>query len=182
MEVLQIFGKGGFAREVAARIMLNGAQIQMFEFEEMEQSDPAKHTLIAIGDNAARERIFNAFPLHHYVNVSAMEYDEQAGVGSIICPGTILTVNVGIGNFTIINLNCTIGHDSQIGDFCNIAPGCNISGNVKIGNRCYIGSGTTIREGTTICDDVVIGMGSKIFRNITEPGTYVCRDTLEKIK
>jgi acetyltransferase-like isoleucine patch superfamily enzyme len=42
----------------------------------------------------------------------------------------------------------------------------------RIGRKVYIGSNSTILP-VSICDDVVIGAGSVVTRDITEPGTYV---------
>jgi acetyltransferase-like isoleucine patch superfamily enzyme len=41
----------------------------------------------------------------------------------------------------------------------------------KLGNKVYVGSNSTILP-VTICNDVVIGAGSVVTKNITEPGTY----------
>ena len=40
-----------------------------------------------------------------------------------------------------------------------------------IGNRVSIGTNATIMP-VNICDDVVIGAGSVVTKDITEPGTY----------
>ena len=52
----------------------------------------------------------------------------DVGKGTIITAGNILTTQIKIGNHVIINLDCTIGHDSIIEDYCTILPGCHISG------------------------------------------------------
>jgi acetyltransferase-like isoleucine patch superfamily enzyme len=41
----------------------------------------------------------------------------------------------------------------------------------KIGDRVSIGTNATIMP-VTICDDVVIGAGSVVTKDVTEPGTY----------
>tara|TARA_B100000579_G_C22332053_1_gene620993 strand:- start:233 stop:454 length:222 start_codon:yes stop_codon:yes gene_type:complete len=41
----------------------------------------------------------------------------------------------------------------------------------QIGNRVSIGTNATIMP-VKICDDVVIGAGSVVTKDITEPGTY----------
>lgn len=41
----------------------------------------------------------------------------------------------------------------------------------RVGNRVSIGSNATILP-VTICDDVVVGAGSVVTRDITEPGIY----------
>ena len=73
------------------------------------------------------------------------------GPGSNIMTGVILTSEITIGSGCLLNLNCTIGHDSKIGDFVELSPDVNISG------RCRIGSFTSIGTSATVIPDVVIG-------------------------
>ncbi|WLD93014.1 acetyltransferase [Alkalihalobacillus sp. AL-G] len=82
------------------------------------------------------------------------------GKGSIICEGVILTVNIEIGDFVIVNRKVTIGHDCNIGDYSTVSPGVNISGNIKIGEKAYIGTGASVREKITIGKSALIGGGA----------------------
>lgn len=173
---IQIIGKGGFAREVVAHFFKSD-EVDFLEFEEIQKANTEAPTLIAIGDPLVRMRIACENKLN-YVCIGNSLHDlfiggSSFGVGTIICPGTIVTTNVKIGDFAIVNLNCTVGHDCKIGSFTTISPGVNISGNVTIGERCYIGTNAAIREGVTICDDVTIGMCAAVLNDITDPGTYV---------
>lgn len=95
------------------------------------------------------------------------------GEGSIVCAGTIITVNVEIGNHVIINLDCTIGHDARIEDFITIYPGVNISGGVFIGECAELGTGGQVIQGKKICAGSVIGAGAVVVGDIVEEGTYV---------
>ena len=95
------------------------------------------------------------------------------GKGNIICAGNILTVDIQIGDFNIINLDCTIGHDAILISYVTVYPGVHISGMVTIGAESEIGTGTQIIQGTRITDQVIIGAGSTIIRDIEEAGTYV---------
>ena len=95
------------------------------------------------------------------------------GDGCIICAGTVLTVNVSLGKSCIINLNCTIGHDSVLMDYCTVHPGSNISGKVTVGKRVLMGTGTRITQGLQIAQDTMLGAGAVIVKDITESGTYV---------
>jgi len=79
------------------------------------------------------------------------------GHGSIICQGTVLTVNITVGDFVIINQNCSLGHDDTIMDYVTISPGVNISGMVTIGSGTFVGTGAGIRENITIGEWCVIG-------------------------
>ena len=68
----------------------------------------------------------------------------EIGMGTVICAGTIITVDISIGNHVIINLDCTLGHDDIVHDFVTIYPSVNISGLVEIGECCELGTGTQI--------------------------------------
>ena len=170
--MIQIIGKGGFAREVALYLKSVGEQSVMAEYEQINNFNNTSPTLIAIGHPADREFLFEKYKCNYVSAYFSNPITSDAEVGTIICPGTYITDNVSIGKFVIINLNCTVGHDSVIGDFTTIAPGSHISGNVKIGKFCELGSGCVIREGISICDNVIIGAGAVVVKNITEPGTY----------
>lgn len=95
------------------------------------------------------------------------------GEGSIICAGSILTTDIKLGKYVIINLSCTVGHDTILHDFCTVHPGVNISGQVEIDECVDFGTGTKVIQGKHICKNVTFGAGSVIVTDIEEPGTYV---------
>ncbi len=97
----------------------------------------------------------------------------EIGEGCIICAGTILTVDIRIGRHTIINLDCTIGHDAVLGDFTTLYPGVHVSGAVETEGESEFGTGAQIIQGIHIHKETIIGAGSVVIRDITEPGTYV---------
>lgn len=168
--MIQIIGKGGFAREVAAHY----GPCEFFEYD-CEGISESKRTIIAIGDPAVRKRIAKQFAHLNFETFFSGSWHGHAkfGKGCIVCFGTYITVGVELGDHVIVNLNCTIGHDCRIGNFVTISPGANISGNVTIGDLCYIGTNAVIREKISICDNVTIGAGAVVVKNITESGTYV---------
>ena len=90
------------------------------------------------------------------------------GEGSIICAANILTVNIEIGKHSIINLDCTIGHDVNVGNFSTIYPSSNISGNCVIGECTEVGTGTQIIQGKKIGDNCIIGAGSVVINDVKE--------------
>lgn len=70
-----------------------------------------------------------------------MSNSVSLGESNIICAGTILTVDISIGNYDIINLDCAIGHDAIISDYVTINPGSTISGKVNVGSETGVGNG-----------------------------------------
>lgn len=100
------------------------------------------------------------------------EYN-SIGKGNIICAGNILTVNIQIGDFNIINLDCTVGHDVVIENFVTIYPSANISGNVKIRDCVEVGTGSQIIQGKSIGAETVLGAGAVVVSDLSESGVYV---------
>lgn len=96
----------------------------------------------------------------------------EVGEGSIICAGSILTVNISIGSHNIINLDCTIGHDVVTGAFVTFYPSVNVSGQVHIGECCEFGTGSQIIQGKSFADNIIIGAGAVVVKDIGISGTY----------
>lgn len=185
-----IIGSGGFGREVRSMLLDNNPNDTIDFFVDDEFSDENSKPLskldvdeyeivIAIGDPKVRENVFKKLPKNTkffkaiHKSVQVMDGNNIIGDGCIICPNTIITTNVKIGNHCHLNLSSTIGHDTVIGDFFTTAPGAKISGNCLIGNRVYFGTNSSVKEKITICDDVVIGLNSGVVKNINISGTYV---------
>lgn len=95
------------------------------------------------------------------------------GEGCVVCPGTIINPSVIFKSFVMINMNCTIGHDTVIGDFVTLSPGSHVSGNVQIGKSSEIGSGAFILQGKQLGEETIIGAGSIIIRDIPGHCTVV---------
>lgn len=97
----------------------------------------------------------------------------ELGKGCIVCAGSLVSPSVNLGNFVLLNLNCTVGHDSVIQDFTTVNPGSNISGNVLIGETCEIGTGTRIIQGKRLGPRTITGAGSVIISDISGNCTAV---------
>ena len=190
-EYRYILGAGGFAKEVLNMYIDLNEPVQGFikkdecvieEFlneipiydESFIFKDAMKNIklICAIGDGKIREKIveplermgYNFDTLVHPSVIKSRWVDFD--IGCIICAGNILTTQIIIGKHTIINLSCTVGHDTIIGNYVTISPGVNISGNVKIGDYCFIGTGAKIIEGISIGEGSIIGAGATVIRDI----------------
>lgn len=95
------------------------------------------------------------------------------GEGSLICAGTIVSVNVRVGNHVTLNLACTIGHDAVISDYTSVMPGTNISGNMCMGEGVYVGTGAKIIHRLEVGSHSTIGEGAMVIRNVEEKQTVV---------
>lgn len=134
----------------------------------------------AVGSASTRKKIINKLERNPNVNFatlidpSVMLSDSVSiGEGSILCAGTIATVDIHIGKHVIVNLDCTIGHDAIIDDFVTIYPSVNVSGNVTVGEESELGTGTQIIQGKTIGKETIVGAGAVVVRNIPDKCTAV---------
>jgi sugar O-acyltransferase (sialic acid O-acetyltransferase NeuD family) len=110
--------------------------------------------------------------IHPNVIMGNKEY-VTIGEGSIICAGTIITTNISIGRHVILNLACTVGHETEIGDFSSFMPTCNISGEVKIGEANFWGTGAKVINRIKVGDNVTIGAGAVVTKDIPDDVTAV---------
>lgn len=107
--------------------------------------------------------------------------DCRIGVGGVITPGCVITTNVTIGDYVLLNLNTTIGHDVVIGDYVTCNPGCCVSGNVTLGESVSLGTGTVIREKVAVAPGVVTGAQACIVKDISEPGITIAGVPAKKL-
>lgn len=142
---------------------------------------PNAYFVCAVGASKIREKIINRVkelnPSIKFGTVidSSVEMSDfvTIGEGSIICAHTIITVNISIGNHVIINLDCTIGHDTVLHDFVTIYPSVNVSGNTDIGHACELGTGMQIIQGKTVGEYSIVGAGAVVVKDIPSKCTAV---------
>jgi sugar O-acyltransferase (sialic acid O-acetyltransferase NeuD family) len=95
------------------------------------------------------------------------------GRGTIITAGCILTTGIVTGEFVIINVATTLGHDVKLGSFCSVMPGCNISGHVKVGEGSWLGAGAKIIQQLTLGKNCKVGAGAVVTKSFGDGVTLV---------
>lgn len=135
--------------------------------------------VVAVGSPSARRRVcedltamgVSDFPvLRHSTAYVGLGCD--IGAGSILAAGAVLTADVTLGRFVIVNAGSTISHNSRIADFATMAPGAHLAGNTHAGEGCDIGIGASVIQGLEIGDWSVVGAGAAVIRDV-EPNTTV---------
>jgi sugar O-acyltransferase (sialic acid O-acetyltransferase NeuD family) len=150
------------------------------EIDFLHRISPSFRTnlFIGIGNPILIEKIFRkfqnySFPNLIHPNTSGDFSSVKMGVGNIITPGCILTVDISIGSFNIFNLNSTIGHDTIIGDFNIFNPGCHISGGTKIGSMNFFGTNSSVLQHLKIDNNNTIGAMTLINKDLSSDLTIV---------
>jgi len=97
----------------------------------------------------------------------------RIGKGGFLAPGVRLTVNVEIGDFSLLNQNVTVGHEAKVGSGVVINPGANISGGVVLGNGTLIGTGAQVLQYLKVGDNSVVGAGAVVSKDVPPNVTVV---------
>ncbi len=181
-EKLLIVGSGGFgrvvlehaAKEYDCAFLDDGPEIGTMvdnvpvigKTDEMGKFFPKyKQLIVAIGNNALRERIYKeainiGFVFPNIIDPSAyISPRATIGSGCIVLNNAVIQNNAHIGNGCILNPGVEMHHDSEIGDYCLIYTNSVVRSLTSVGNRVWIGSTTTISTGAIVTDDSIIDDG-----------------------
>ena len=106
---------------------------------------------------------------HNAIHPSVIMSDfVELGKDVIICAGSILTVNIKIGDHVHIDTNCIVAHDAVIGGYCRLNPGVKINGNNQLGEGVYVGTGAIFIQGISVGSWSTIGAGAVVIEDIPE--------------
>ena len=190
---IAVFGVGGFGREVLTLIQninnvtptynILGFFDDGHEKGEIVNGYPVLGRMeeLSIGSPITRKKIVEeihndnvSFPtlIHPSVIIGDSNF-VKIGQGCLICASVILTTNITIKDFVILNLQCTIGHDVVINDYAAFMPSCNISGEVTIEEGVYCGTGVRVINQITVGKFAVLGAGAVAVESIPEHSTAV---------
>lgn len=133
--------------------------------------------VVAIGTCETRKQVVERLQeigvnFHNAVHPSVIMSDSvEMGRDVIICAGSILTVNIKIGDHVHVDTNCTIAHDAVIGSYCRLNPGVKINGNNHLGEGVYVGTGATFIQEVSAGSWSTIGAGAVVIADIPEKVT-----------
>lgn len=193
MAEVYVLGAGGHAKVVIATLRSAGHRVLgafsdraddhgknvlavpvLGPIASIEEHPPAP-TVIAIGDNRARQRLAT-MPLDWIscVHPSATVHESAViGPGSVVFAGAVVQPEARIGSHAILNTACTIDHECQLEDFAQVAPGAHLGGNCHVGEGAFIGLGASIIHGMHIGAWAVVGAGAAVVRDVPPHTTVV---------
>ena len=178
---LVIWGAGGHAVSVAGVALAAGWDVLAFvdpaRVGETCLSRPVLASLpvsrplavtVAIGDNAARERVALTLASQHpdlawpaLVHPAAVVAEGALlDEGVVIMPGAVIGPLARAGRWSLINTRAVLEHESELGQAASLAPGAITGGRVRIGARSAVCLGSVVREKRVIGEDAVLGAAS----------------------
>lgn len=184
---LNILPSGGFSAEVHALAQSLGYhQVNFFDdvpnsfSSSMDELPKSGNIALAIGSSNERARLVNRikgnyiFPNLVHPSVIFLEPASlKMGKGCLIAAGSILTTNVHIGDFVLINLQCSIGHDCILEDFVSLMPGARLSGGVHLEEGVYLGTNAVVLPNVRIGKNAVVGAGAVVTQDVAPNKTVV---------
>ena len=203
MEKIVIVGAGGFGREVKMLIdqinqienkyeflgyyddgVVKGTAVNYDEVlgsvADLANVDYKINVVVAIGSPDVKRKIVEklinphlSFPTLIHPSVIIGDEFVTIGKGCIICAGNVITCNITIKDFVILNLQCTVGHDTMIHSFASFMPSVNISGEVIIYEEVYVGTGAKIINQLEIGFQTIVGAGAVVSKSLPEKCTAV---------
>ena len=107
---------------------------------------------------------------------NALFLDEKTvemGRGNVICANSVISCNVKLGNFNLLNVYTHMGHESVVGDFNVIMPGSSISGGVVVGDANLFGAKSVVLQYKKVGNQVVLSPGSVLTRTALDGKIYL---------
>jgi sugar O-acyltransferase (sialic acid O-acetyltransferase NeuD family) len=193
MNKIIVIGAGGLGREIALLIeQINkvlpswvimgflddqaevGSQIGNYSVLGSIDMAPTFHDaqfVFAIGSPQVKEKIYKI--LKDSVHFATLIHPTaligsrvSLGLGSVVCAYCVITEDISIGQQVLLNLSCTVGHDTVIEDFCSFMPATHISGEVHVHKSVYVGTGAKIINQVEIGEGSILGAGAVVSKSI----------------
>jgi len=128
--------------------------------------------LIAVGDIDIKKKIVVSFKekgakfltLIHPSAIIAK--NAIIGEGVIICPFTLVTDSVKLGDFVMMNSYSACGHDVEVGNYCILCPYANVNGFSVLGNEVFLGTHATVIPNIKVGYRSRVSANSVVMRNV----------------
>ena len=208
MTNLLIVGAGGFGREVyqwakdsldintynfKGFLSNNPSDLDCYSLEGRIIDDPVNYRvenndrfLIAIGDIDTRIRLIKSIKekggifltLLHKTAVVASS--ATIGEGVIACPFALISANVILDDFVLLNTYASCGHDSVIGKYSVLSPYATTNGFVSLADEVFMATHSTVTPKRIVGYRSKISANSVVMRDVPErslvsgvPGKHV---------
>ncbi|MGD9838212.1 MAG: NeuD/PglB/VioB family sugar acetyltransferase [Afipia sp.] len=97
----------------------------------------------------------------------------EVGKGLQAMPGAVVNDFAQIGDYCILNTNCSVDHDCQLGQGVHVMGAAAIAGEVTIGDFSTIGTNATVLPHLRIGKGVYVGAGAVVTKDIPDNAIVV---------
>lgn len=197
MKTIALMGNGGFAKEVAEIVRLNGYQVAGCFGEQDTGFDAPYHGTEEdlgerFGDYAAvvlaigavnRRTLMRRKLLADWMSdkgmpsipvispYSIISSGVEVEPGAIVAHGAMIGIDATVRSGAVINMGAIVGHDVLISERAIIAPGAFVGGGACIGSDTILGPHSRVLQGLNVGDDVILGIGCTALKSLSEGAT-----------
>lgn len=97
----------------------------------------------------------------------------RLGFGLQAMPRAAVSEMTTIGDWCILNTNCTVDHECKLGDGVHIMGGASLAGLVTVGNFATIGTNATILPRLKIGAGAFVGAGAVVTKDVPAGETVI---------
>lgn len=136
-------------------------------------------SVIAVGRGTVRKRIAAQMPADSapagVLVDPSVHVPRTASVaeGAIVYAGSVLMENVTLHAHTIVDAQCTLGHDAVLKPFATLHPGVRISGHVHVGTAAQLGAGSVVLPQCRVGAGATVGAGAVVTKDVPPGATVV---------
>jgi UDP-perosamine 4-acetyltransferase len=124
--------------------------------------------VIAIGDNAARQRLgalceaagYALPPLRHPAALISPSAHIAAGVQ--VMARAVVGPEAALGRLALVNTGAIVEHQCTLGEAAHLGPGAVLCGQVSLGARALVAAGAVVRPGIAIGADALVAPGAAV--------------------
>lgn len=88
------------------------------------------------------------------------------GEGVIVCPFAIVSVNVTLEDFVLLNFYASCAHDSAVGKFCVLSPYATVNGFAVLEDEVFMGTHATVTAHRRIGERASISANSVAMNDV----------------
>jgi len=99
----------------------------------------------------------------------------KIGEGVVICPFVILTDSNVIGNFAMLNIYSSCGHEAQVGDFSIMSPYATLNGGAILEEGVFMATHTIVTNSRRVGAGSIIGANSLVMHDVPAASKVIGR-------
>lgn len=128
--------------------------------------------VVAVGDNAIRERHYYELRDLGYELIKAVHHsalvasDSVLGDGVIVGPGAIISTGCKLGDNTVVQAGAVLGVGVETGENVHIREGVTLGGACVLQRNAYVGVGATIAARVVVGKNATVSPGSSVVEDV----------------
>jgi len=129
---------------------------------------------LGIGDNAARQRVFERCRAAGATVISAVHpraivaASAQIGAGAVLMANAVVNPEAVVGTGAIVNTGAVVEHDCVVGDFAHLSPNAALGGAARLGELSHVGLCAAVLPCKSVGKRSIVGAGAVVARDLPD--------------